>query len=796
MRLLLLLLALPLPAFGQVGELDEATGVVFVDSVEVRGAERLSEMVVLGTSALRAGTDISYRDIQQAIKTLWGTGQFDDVQILARGGDEDPVILTIQVQERPLLGRVTFQGLTSLNHGEVRDTVNLQSGQPYSPSRVADASAYIRDELARQGIPFVRIDSRLEAIPDRPDYEMELILDVLQGERVTVAQVEFQGNEAYSDGDLRGVLSTRQEGFWWFRTGRYEERQLEEDLTEALPEFYASDGYLDFQVLGDTLIIDDVTGKARLEIQVDEGAQYRIADFSIQGNRRFPTAELEQYFQQERGGLLRSLGLSRDRDSGPPVFDQAAFNAATDRVGQLYRNQGYLYANVEPFVEKGIDEDGPRVELSWRIQEGNPAYIRRVEIAGNEFTHDRVIREQIFIFPDDVYSEARLLQSYQAISGLGFFETPMEFPTISPDPQTGDVDITFHVAEKQTGSINFGTAVGGGTGVAGFLGYDQPNLFGQAKAGSLRWDFGRWQNNFTLSYSDPALRESRVGGTFSVFSSRDRFFQFATGERRRTGASTRFRLPVPGSLRTGLFLGYTLSRTSYSQRSGVDDTSLFGRPPGTQSTVSVGIVRNTLDHPIFPVAGSRQSLNAELNGGPLGGDARFVKTLAEGTWYTPVGQLGGNSPGSRPIQFSLGLSLRGGTIFGDASNFPFDQFWMGGVQFGESLRGYDETTVTPRGYFERGSRSVSDIDRLGNAYVMATAQYAVRFNDNLGASLFYDAGGVWNGPREVDPSRLFRGAGIGVQLVTPFGPLGLDWAYGFDKTVPGWQLHFKMGGGF
>ena len=127
--------------------------------------------------------------------------------------------------------------------------------------------------------------------------------------------------------------------------------------------------------------------------------------------------------------------------------------------------------------------------------------------------------------------------------------------------------------------------------------------------------------------------------------------------------------------------------------------------------------------------------------------------------------------------------------------FPFDRFWMGGVQFGQALRGYDETSITPLGYFPERAAGISDIQRLGNAFFTATAAFALRPSDQISLNLFYDAGNVWRQPAAFDPTNLFRGAGFGVQLVTPFGPIGLDYAFGFDKPEPGWQLHFRMGAG-
>ena len=189
-----------------------------------------------------------------------------------------------------------------------------------------------------------------------------------------------------------------------------------------------------------------------------------------------------------------------------------------------------------------------------------------------------------------------------------------------------------------------------------------------------------------------------MSGTVSLFYTRDRFFQFTTGQRRLQGGSLRFGLPIPGSLRTRLFLGYSLSRTKYDLFSRSEDTSLFGRDPGTLSTISASVQRQTLNHNLFPTQGSRQVISAEMNGGLLGGDGDFMKYGAEGTWFAPVGQIGS---GARPIRTTLGLSVRAGAIFGDAERFPFDRYWMGGVQFGERLRGYDETTITPAGFFDR-----------------------------------------------------------------------------------------------
>ena len=777
---------------------------VRVESVQVEGAQRVSIQQIIADLGINAGDVVSAFDINRGLGRLWATAQFSDVEIYALADSLDanaPVTLQVIVEEQPLVTSIDFRGLENIRASTVRDTVGLRSGAPLQPGKVERAKGMVRSLLARKGYQVRSVQDSLIPV-EGADNEYRLVFDVEEGQRVAVADIEFEGNAAFDDGQLAAVMSTKPEGFFWFRGGTYDEERLRDDLRDRLPQFYAENGYIDFAVVGDSLVVDQTTGKGRLIVTLDEGPQYVLDELDIRGNRRYATEDLRRYFEAARGGgLLATLGLNFG--SGPrPVdgeaFDAVGFQAAAQQIQELYSNTGYIFALAEPVVERLPMEEGdanPRVRATVVITEGQPAFINNVRIVGNTFTHEDVIRSQILVLPGDLYSQELLFQSYRRISALGFFETPVPAPSVIPT-ESGDVDITFEVVEKQTGSINFGTSLGGITGVAGFLGYDQPNLFGQAKSGHLRWEFGRYSNNFEASYTDPSIVGTRYSGSLSLFSSRDRFFTFQEGQRRRTGAALRFGVPFwldPANTR--ITAGYSLARTTYEEFDQEQQSTLFSLPPGVQSTFTTGISRSTIDHPLFPTQGTRQDITLDMSGGLLGGDGTFQKLNLSGAWYVPVASLGGSQPGSRPIRFTLGLNMEAGAIFGDASRFPFERYWMGGVQFGRPLRGYDETTVTPLGYISREADVPLD-QRFGDAYLLLSAEYAMRMNDNISLGLFYDAGNVWANPSEINPTRLARGAGIGVTLVTPFGPLGLDYAYGFDKRPPGWQLHFKFGQGF
>ena len=776
---------------------------VRVDSIVVVGNQRVDESVVRVTTALARGQRVSAFDIQNAIRRVMATGDFSSVEVRFQGDPAAGGNLIFQVVERPLIARIEFSGLERISGSTVRDTLKLQDNVALNPNTVVRTRAMIRNLLEKEGVQLLSVDTTLTPVAE-PAGAYRLTFTVREGSRLSIADIDIVGNQAFSDDDLRDAMGTKPEGFLWFRTGKYDAAKFQEDLRQRLPEFYGERGYIDFNVVSDTLLVDPESGKARLQVTVEEGPQYRLGEFAIKGASRFPADQLERMFTSQRRSVLGlPFGRNSERERGE-VFDRAALDDATQKVQQLYKNEGYLFAQVIPQVERVPAEQAggsPTVNVTWAVSELTPFYIDRVVIEGNTYTHESVIRDRLLIFPGDVYNEDRLLQSYRSIAALGFFETPLPTPDIVPDQENGTVRVTFNVKEKQTGSINFGTSIGGGYygrsgGVSGFLGYSQPNLFGQAKQADLRVEYGWGRSSVMASFTDPSVLGSRNSASVSIFHTDDRFrgISFTEGRWMRTGGSFRWGFPFLGMRWTRAFAGYSLSRIRYeaSDVEECEEGNIFCQPSAVASNVSMAVTRDTKNHPLFPSAGTRQSVNLEHTGGILGGDGNFQKLTSDFEWWAPVGRIGGSAPGSRPIVTTFGLKARTGTVFGDASRFPLNRFWLGGTQFGESLRGYEETEITPFGFFERGSRGITSAGRLGNAFLIVSGEYAIRLNDNLSVSAFSDAGNIWDAPGLIDPSRMYRSAGFGASVVTPFGPLGIDLAYGFDRPEPGWKFHFKI----
>jgi outer membrane protein insertion porin family len=763
-----------------------------VDSIAVAGNGRLTASQIVGTSGLVVKQPVNYRDIQRSITALFKTGQFDDV-VVEQQPHGSGIILVIKVKERPLLEKWAVRGVTKVGEGEVKSRVKLSENRPIDRNGVEQARASI-DSLYKHGGYYSAQVKTIE-IP-QTNGKIRVVFDVDEGERVAISEVVVEGNKRYSDKQVVKHMATRPEGFWWFQKGEYDERKVDQDVRERLPRWYADQGYVDFQVTHDSLVADSAGGKAVLHLTVDEGQPYQVGKFDIQGSRRFSTEELQALYP------FGPVGPTGAPAGGPRPFSRSEWDAATEKVQNLYANNGYIYAQVEPLETRRTGRGGkPVVDLQWNIREGSPATINKIEIVGNDVTHERVIREAIVLLPGDLFSRERLIRSYQNVSNLGFFQQPLPSPDVKPAANGQDVDIVFRVEERRTGNINFGASLGQGTGVGGFLGLEEPNLFGRGKRGKLQWQFGKNINDFTLSYTDPAIRESRISGTLSLFDSRARYTIGDLGRRKQTGGSFQLGFPFLGSRYTRLFASYSYQRVRYTEGS-VDLRARFSCNSCSRSTIGSSILRDTRVGLPFAVGGSLTNVSAELNGGILGGTGNYRKVDLEGRWYAPLGTMGGGGQLGAGVQFVLGLSAKSGFIFGDAGPFFTELYSLGGVQYGIPLRGYDEFSITPNGFDPAASGSQASPDAFGKSYAAFTVEAGARVSQSLYLSTFFDAGNVYRSARQWDPTRLFRGAGFGAAVVSPLGPIGVDLGYGFDKVdskgrpAPGWQLHFKLGNFF
>lgn len=770
------------------------------DSLDVRGASRVSREGILATTGFTPGDTLDFPAIQRAIRDLFATGDFDDVRVsCGLTPDGARSTLLIAVTERPLLGTVRVAGPQQISGRTVEDQVDLIIGRPVDPAAVARAMRRIDSLYQSKGYFLARVQPESALANDR----LNLTLRIDEGRRLAISGIRVDGNQAVSDKEVVGAMKVKPEGFLWFRKGEFDEDKYATDLGESIPKLYADRGFVDFQLDHDSLIVDRERGKALIALDVREGPQYKVSGFEVVGNRRFSAEQIGAYYPfSDRPPSLteRVRSLVRRRSPATNVFDRSRWDEATDQVRSLYSNEGYIYAQVRPVVDRDPADSAATVRLRWDIVENNPAIINRIDILGNDYTVESCIRDQLVIIPGDVFNQDRLIRSYQGIANLGFFETPLPFPDTRQANEQGDIDIIFRVKEKRTGNVNFGASMGQGTGLGGFIGLEQPNLFGKCKRGSIQWQFGRFINDFNASYTDPGIRGSLISGTITGYRSQARFRIADLGRTTRTGGSLRVGFPFPGSRFTRIFTSYGLESVRYGSDGLLGGISTNQCAGCLRSTFGVDISRDTRVDMPFATEGKLQTLSAQFNGGPLGGTATFQRYTAEYRNYTLLARIGGSKPGSQPLRLTFGLTGRSGIVVGDPGDFFWSQqFSLGGVQFGEMLRGYPEFSITPRGFTTNTGTFNAQRESFGSAFFASTAELGLRFNQSVYINLFYDAGNLWARPRDFDPTRLFRGSGIGLSTVTPLGPLGIDYAYGFDRRDafgrpdPRWQLHFRLG---
>ncbi len=772
------------------------------ESIIVAGNSRVDSAAVRTTAGLSTGTALNTHDIQTAIKALYTTGQFDDVQIVCRATPGTTnATLVIQVRERPILASYRVIGADRVSPKDVKEKLSFATGSPVDPGKIAKALASTDSLYESNGYYLARI--RAESTLTNGKLSIDFRVD--EGRRLAVSGIRIEGNKNVSDEDIVAAMDTKPEGFLWTRNGEFDDAKFATDLSEHIPALYGSRGYIDFRILKDTLIVDRAKGKGLVDITVSEGPRYVVGNFEVLGNRRFSSEQIGAFYpfgkNQAPTVTTRVMGFIRQSYINPAnTFDAAKWDDAQEKLSEAYNDEGYIYAQIRPVMERVPSTDSVRkVNLRWEIDERSPAIVNRIEITGNDYTHESCIREQIVLAPGQVFNRNYLIRSYQNIGNLNFFETPMAAPETRPSGDEGDVDIIFNVKEKRTGNVNFGASMGQGTGLGGFIGLDQPNLLGRCKRAQVQWQFGQYINDFNTTYSDPNIRQSRISGSLTAYHSRSRFQIAELGGAVRTGGELQLGFPVPNSLYTRLFVSYGGEKVNY-ESTGLLATVADACKNCFRSTLGFTAQHDTRTGLPFPADGGLQSFNAQFNGGPLGGTASFQRYTTELRSYAPIGHLGGSVLGGEPMMFVVGLSARAGAVFGSTGPFFYSQaFTLGGTQYGEQLRGYDEFSITPSGFNPNADQNQASISSFGNAFFVGTGEIGLRINQSLYLNTFFEGGNVWNKPREFDPTRLFRSAGFGVSTLSPLGPLGVDLGYGFDKVdtqgrpAPGWKLHFKLG---
>ncbi len=754
----------------------------YIADISVEGNVYSDAQTIITLSGLNRGETIAFPHdpkLQKAIKNLWNRKQFSDVQILQDKITENSIFLTIRVKELPRINEINLRNNKKLSNEDLFKIINKNRGEVISNYEVYQIQQRIKRKYKDEGLPFTKVEAEL--IPTDTQNFFRLVVNIDEGFKYKVNSITFEGINSFSNDELKGTFEETKTKSWWqfWRSAKFDPNNYEKDK-ELLLKYCRNNGFIDFEILGDTVIFDDNQKTVDIKIFVHEGKKYYFRNIYCLGNTIFPSHT-----------ILRRLDIAKGEPYNQEKFQQNLNgNKENTDAMSLYFDNGYLFARNE-VQEIRIEPDSLDVYI--RIYEGYRVTIRKVEIVGNKKTKDKVIRRELYTYPGDYFNRSAIIKSIKALGLLNYFNPE----TLRPDVKMVDntkVDIVYNVEERSTDTFNASIGFAGSFGLTGAVGFSfnnfsimEPLQGGGGQLFNFNLEFGQANRYRTISlgFTEPWLFDDPTTFGFNLYDTR---IIFNPIDLRRTGfginLGRRLRWPddyfrVDGGIRI--------------QRNNVGSGySSYYRPGvSTEFTISESISRISLDNIFFPTSGSRFVWSNDLALGGIGiGTTDFFKTQLRFEINQTVFKI------NELPRVVLNITSNWGYITGlksDTSINPIELFFMGGTGLSSGfpvtpLRGYPDQSIGPRAGGRVLARHFAEI-----RFALSLDPMPIYFYG------FVEAGNVWSGLNRTDPFNLKRSAGVGVQIfLQALGIIGFSYGYGFDKTddtgqLSGWRFLFHIG---
>jgi outer membrane protein insertion porin family len=748
---------------------------VKISSIVVEGNNKSEPSTIRLNSGLMVGKEITGEDIQQALKNLWSLKLFSDVNIYAANQTMDGIDLIIRVKEYPRLRKVEISGHDEIDIDEIEKEISVYRGMVVSPYKLFKIRKNIKNLYVSEGFLLVKID--VDTVAVEPGF-VNITIDINEGEEVQIEKISFHGNAAFDEDDLKDAMDETSESSWW-SSADFNEKLYRLDL-DKIVMYCKENGYRDAEILRDSVYYSEDGKNIYIDIWIAEGPKYYFGDINFSGQSIFREAELAEALDIRKGD----------------VYNQIKYNEGiTERLQKMYYNQGYLFAQVQP-IEKPVGVD--TLDINFNISEGHVVSVKEINIIGNTKTHEKVIRREFRLQPGDVFNSSKLERSIRDISILNYFSNVLpNVLLIENDNQHVNLEVT--VEEKSTDMANMSAGFSQRDGLIGSLGLafnnfslTHPFTGGDGQRLTFDWQFGKIYRSISIGFTEPWLFNTPTLVGFSIFNTRTGG-GFYPWDRRDIGGSVhigrRFHWP------DNFFRGDWIARYSNSTISNIRDPELLSRylvTGGFQNIQQISLTqiisRDSRNQPEFPTMGSVHSLSVQLAGGPLGGDAHYIKSIFTMEWYIPL-----------PLNFVLYSKNKYGIIENIRRNsiIQFGEFFYlggSGLGFAESLRGYDDGTVGPL------TGSGGPIGGKSMVINSLELRFPIAPNPTIFGLFFLEGGNSWETIGETDPFDLRRSVGAGVRLFMPMiGIIGIDFGYGFDhynafgRREGQWKVHFQFG---
>ena len=734
-----------------------------VEEIEIQGElRRVAESLVLTTIGLEPGVHLSQDNVQEAVRALDALQVFSDIQLWAEPGETAQGLkLIVVVQEYPTLEALRFRGQDEIDEKDMEEAIELVVGQVVAPKDVARGRQRVLEMYGEKG--YLRAEVEGQLFDGEEEGSVILQYDIEEGDKVKIAAIEIHGNEAFDDGKVRKQMETKPKR--WYRKGEFQADVFEEDKQRILA-FYRSEGYQQAVILRDSIYYDDSRRRLYIDLEIDEGRQYFVRGLAWEGNELFTAEELADQMKVEQGDVFQYSAT------------ELAFLAKS-----AYYERGYLDTEVIPHEQV----HGDSIDVTFRIFEGEPWRIRRIDFAGNIKTREKVLRREIALLPGDIFKSSQLQESQRRLYMLGFFDNVEVQDEASVAGEEKQIDLTFNVAERRTGAASMGAGYSDTYKLVGNIGLQIPNFRGLGQSLDFSWEFGTRRKQFLMGFTEPWLLDTPTSTSVRVYSLTQQYLESFDFHRNSVSVRLGRRLKKPAF--ASVTLGYQLRTQKYTDfAAGSDSLAALARyQPQTTSSLEVVFRRDTRDLPDFPTRGSVISYTPELASSLIAGDVDFHRHALTANIYRPSFW-----------RFVLALETKFAVIDGfsswDDRHITFwDRFTPGGVDLWDGqVRGYPDASLGPR-------------DAAGNALggrSMMTLNLEYRFpitERQVVGLVFADAGNAWTGLYDFNPLDLRRSVGVGFRVLTPMlGMIGFDFGYGFDRRKvdgrkPGLSTHFQFG---
>ena len=718
-----------------------------VARIQVEGAQRIDPTTIMSYLPIQAGDTVDDAVINLAVRTLFRTDHFSDVQIALQPNGT----LLVQVVENPVINQVVFEGNSALNEDRLREEITVRPRGVYTRARVQAEVQRIVELYRRAGRISATVTPQLVQLEQN---RVDLIFEIDEGVSTGVRRINILGNSAFSDSDLRDVMVTERSTWWNFFSSNdnYDPDRLEFDR-EQMRDFYTNRGYYDFRIVSAVAELTPDQEDFVITLTVEEGEEYE-----------FGTMAVETENERLNPEFLRALVPIQEGTRYESDQIEAAVDALTFAAGAA----GYAFVDIRP-----IETPNPEtqtVDITFQVNEGPRVYVERIDIVGNTQTIDPVIRREMMLVEGDAFNQALVDRSRNNLRGLQFFEDVVieDVPGSAPDRTVLQVQVT----EQPTGELSFGAGFSSVDAFIIDLGITQRNFRGRGQSLVARLSWGSLRQQAQLSFTEPRFlgRDLRAG--FDLFHYRYDLEEESSFDWQSTGFGLRFGWPI--NTYTSLGLRYNLKSDEivvpdgycpgFGSRALCEQVGAF-----LSSTVGYTLSVNRTNDPVRPTRGWRGTLWQDLAG--LGGDVNYVRTETNATWYH------GFTPS---LVFSAEVSAGYISGWGGDPIRINDRFFKGGNTF----RGFETAGMGPRDLLTQDALG-------GNMYAIGTLELTVPnfLPEEYGirTSLFMDYGTVgllddrytiddtgFPDPNIVGDISPRMSAGISVHWRSPLGPIRFD----------------------